>query len=186
MKIGILTLPLHTNYGGILQAYALQTVLERMGHEVVVLNRDRKIYFPKHKQLVLYAKYLIKKYCLGRKLSPYKSANRKNSEREEREQYTSAFIKKNINTYEIRSLGIDSPKNLDVFVVGSDQVWRHIYFTNIWGSAIENAFLKFCEKETVKRIAYAASFGTEEWEYTEDKQTTSPYYFASLSLNRYI
>ena len=25
MKIGILTLPLHTNYGGILQAYALQT-----------------------------------------------------------------------------------------------------------------------------------------------------------------
>ena len=34
MRIGILTLPLHTNYGGILQAYALQTVLERMGHEV--------------------------------------------------------------------------------------------------------------------------------------------------------
>lgn len=34
LKIGILTLPLHTNYGGILQAYALQTVLERMGHEV--------------------------------------------------------------------------------------------------------------------------------------------------------
>ena len=39
MKIGILTLPLHTNYGGILQAYALQTVLERMGHEVVVFNK---------------------------------------------------------------------------------------------------------------------------------------------------
>lgn len=38
MKIGILTLPLHTNYGGILQAYALQTVLERMGHEVKVIN----------------------------------------------------------------------------------------------------------------------------------------------------
>lgn len=31
MKIGILTLPLYTNYGGILQTYALQTVLERMG-----------------------------------------------------------------------------------------------------------------------------------------------------------
>ena len=38
MRIGILTLPLHTNYGGILQAYALQTVLERMGHEVVVFD----------------------------------------------------------------------------------------------------------------------------------------------------
>lgn len=33
MRIGILTLPLHTNYGGILQAYALQTVLERMGYK---------------------------------------------------------------------------------------------------------------------------------------------------------
>ena len=39
MRIGILTLPLHTNYGGILQAYALQTVLERMGHEVVIFDR---------------------------------------------------------------------------------------------------------------------------------------------------
>lgn len=38
MRIGILTLPLHTNYGGILQAYALQMVLERMGHEVLVFN----------------------------------------------------------------------------------------------------------------------------------------------------
>lgn len=42
MKIGILTLPLHTNYGGILQAYALQTVLERMGHDVEVLDRPHK------------------------------------------------------------------------------------------------------------------------------------------------
>lgn len=40
MKIGILTLPLHTNYGGILQAYALQTVLERMGHDVFVFQND--------------------------------------------------------------------------------------------------------------------------------------------------
>lgn len=37
MKIGILSLVLHTNYGGILQSYALQTVLERLGHEVYVL-----------------------------------------------------------------------------------------------------------------------------------------------------
>ena len=40
MKIGILSLVLHTNYGGILQSYALQTVLERMGHDVIVMTRD--------------------------------------------------------------------------------------------------------------------------------------------------
>ena len=46
MRIGILTLPLHTNYGGILQAYALQTVLERMGHEVVVFDTPNRRFLP--------------------------------------------------------------------------------------------------------------------------------------------
>ena len=169
MKIGILTLPLHTNYGGILQAYALQTVLERMGHEVIVLNRDRSIYSPKHKQILSYIVYLIKKYCLGRKVSPFKSAKRKNIEREEREQYTSVFINKYIHTYKIRDLVKDVPKNLEAFLVGSDQIWRHKYFTGLFKSRIENAYLKFCEGENVKRVAYAASFGTEEWEYTEEE-----------------
>lgn len=42
MKIAILTLPLITNYGGILQAYALQAVLKRMGHEVWTEKRKEK------------------------------------------------------------------------------------------------------------------------------------------------
>ena len=42
MKIGILTLPLHSNYGGILQAYALYTTLQRMGHTVTLI--DDKVY----------------------------------------------------------------------------------------------------------------------------------------------
>src|SRR5690554_6617824 len=40
-KIGILTQPLHDNYGGLLQAYALKEVLNSLGHEVVVINRHR-------------------------------------------------------------------------------------------------------------------------------------------------
>ena len=39
MRIGIYTLPLNYNYGGLLQAYALQTVLERMGNDVTVIDR---------------------------------------------------------------------------------------------------------------------------------------------------
>lgn len=38
MKIGIITLPTHINYGGILLAYALQTVLNEMGHDAWVIN----------------------------------------------------------------------------------------------------------------------------------------------------
>lgn len=58
MKIAILTLPLHTNYGGILQAYALQTVLERMGHEVVVIDTPNVKSAP---SLFTLAKRLVKR-----------------------------------------------------------------------------------------------------------------------------
>lgn len=38
-RIGLLTLPLHTKYGGILQAVSLCQVLEKFGHEVFLLDR---------------------------------------------------------------------------------------------------------------------------------------------------
>ena len=66
MKIGILTLPLHTNYGGILQAYALQTVLERMGHEVVVFNKKAQLpILPSYKKLLYYSVRFIKKILVN-------------------------------------------------------------------------------------------------------------------------
>ena len=67
MRIGILTLPLHVNYGGILQAYALQTVLERMGHEVVVFDKILpEPSLPLWKCPFVYSKRLVNK-LLGRK-----------------------------------------------------------------------------------------------------------------------
>ena len=42
MKIAIVTLPLHSNYGGILQAYALQTILQKMGHDVLFVKYPQK------------------------------------------------------------------------------------------------------------------------------------------------
>ena len=59
MRIGILTLPLHTNYGGILQAYALQTVLERMGHEASVITTSNKAELPVWKWPYSYPKRMI-------------------------------------------------------------------------------------------------------------------------------
>ena len=66
MRIGILTLPLHTNYGGILQAYALQTVLERMGHEASVITTSNKAELPVWKWPYSYPKRMIRKYILGK------------------------------------------------------------------------------------------------------------------------
>ena len=58
-KIGIITLPLNTNYGGIIQAYALQTIIEKMGFDVYVLDTPR-YKFPIDNKL-LYLKRFVKK-----------------------------------------------------------------------------------------------------------------------------
>lgn len=44
MKIGILTFHWATNYGAVLQCYALQIYLEAMGHEVHVINYKPRLY----------------------------------------------------------------------------------------------------------------------------------------------
>ena len=41
MKVGILTLPLWHNYGGILQAYALRLAVEELGHEAIFIDVKR-------------------------------------------------------------------------------------------------------------------------------------------------
>lgn len=168
MKIGILTLPLHTNYGGILQAYALQTVLQRMGHEVIVLNRDRDLYRNLGRRMLSLAKYLVYKYLLRRRVK-YLSDEQINYERRTREKFTNEFIEKYIHTQTVRKISPNVFDDIDAVIVGSDQVWRPIYFKTLWSRSMGDAFLKFLEGKNIKRIAYAASFGTDEWEYTTDE-----------------
>lgn len=164
MKIGILTLPLLTNYGGILQAYALQTILERMGHEVIVIDDKSRFILKVKQKPYVYAKRFIKKYILKENIRVF-------SEQYHRHtysiigQYTQSFISEYIHKLEISNLSILQKKNLDIIIVGSDQVWRPSY-----NAPIAKAYLNFAKSWKIKRIAYAASFGTDEWEYTP-KQT---------------
>ena len=168
MKIGIISLVLHSNYGGILQSYALQTVLERMGHEVVVLTKDRRIRVSVKKHLRSFLSVILRNYIIRSDVK-VKSYLQNEKERKLIEQHTSSFISKYINTRTLQKLDIDALKGLDAVVVGSDQVWRTIYFKDHWKTGIEDAFLRFAEGKPFKRIAYAASFGTDEWEYTDEE-----------------
>lgn len=168
MKIGILTLPLHTNYGGILQAYALQTVLERMGHNVIVFDPKWSLGRNKFRQNLSFCKYVIQKYLFRKEVKFYsiEDFQKQNTEREEREKFTRTFIHKYIKSFTIKKLCKDVPRDIDAIVVGSDQVWRHYYFTGSYHCGIENAFLQFAKNWKIKRISYAASFGTDDWEYS--------------------
>lgn len=171
MKIGILTLPLHTNYGGILQAYALQTVLERMGHEVVVFDTPNKCPLPPFKDIPkCFLKRIVKK-LLGRNQKIFYEYYQNNKVIPVVSQNTQRFINSYIHRKEIRNFNELDGDSYDAIVVGSDQVWRPLYFVPGWRwQEIENAFLSFACKWKIKRLSYAASFGTDNWEYT-DQQT---------------
>lgn len=155
MRICILTLPLHTNYGGLLQAYALQVILKQMGHDV--WTEDRK-----------YPISAVRRF-VAKMLSPVRGVYYPTKNQNALiAQYTNAFICKYINVTEpvcTKTKEIFQKYHFDAYIVGSDQVWRPLY-----SCYLPNYFLDFTIGTKVKRIAYAASFGTSEWEFTS-KQT---------------
>ena len=169
MKIAILTLTLNSNYGGILQCYALQTVLQNMGHEVVVLNRT---YNFSYKQIILQIGSLIKsvilKFILRKKnkrlinplLENYRELLEYNSPDPKRvNSFKKQYIRLSKGLWTSKDLGNYCKQNrFDVIIVGSDQVWRESY-----SPCITDYFLGFLSnKDKTKKIAYAASFGTSE------------------------
>lgn len=166
MRIGILTLPLHTNYGGILQAYALQTVLERMGHEVLVIDRKPcQVNFPAYRWMLIYLKRFIKKF-LFRKQQIFFLEKHNEKVRPIIQKNTDVFIGNYIHRYLVDDYSELSKKSdlFDAIVVGSDQIWRPVMIGHI-----EDAFLAFVKDAKLKRIAYAASFGVDKWEFSQDE-----------------
>lgn len=177
MKICILTQPLHTNYGGLLQAYALQTVLKRMGHDAVTDKDGAKTSPSWVTRPVYFFYHFIKLYILrDKRYNPYlfmfKFLNRKNDERRKRNSvFTDEFIRTHINTINFFSNG-DTPskemlRSFDALIVGSDQVWRPAY------SYCPAYFLDFSNDYAIKRIAYAASFGVDNMNEYKKKLLTS-------------
>lgn len=160
MRIGILTQPLLANYGGILQAYALQTVLKRMGHKVVTFDDPRYLKIDIC-QIVkrAYQRYVHKKANTG-----MLNEVRFNRDAYFIRKYTQPFINRNISRKIVRNFSELSESDYDAIVVGSDQVWRPMY-----NACIEDMYLDFARHWSVKRLAYAASFGSSEWEYTESQ-----------------
>ncbi|MCF2447047.1 polysaccharide pyruvyl transferase family protein [Dyadobacter sp. CY345] len=165
MKIGILTLPLHTNYGGLLQAYALRKTLQDLGHEVWIIDREKNYHLPLSKLPIEYVKRFVKKYILR-----YPNQHIRKEKHEQKEypliaQHTDKFIEKYIGEREIvLSPNLIHPERFDAIVVGSDQIWRPKYYSNI-----QDAYLAFAENWNIKRISYAPSFGTEQWEYNSQQ-----------------
>jgi len=156
MKVGILTLPLRHNYGGILQAFALQFALKKLGHEVIIINRQKNEKSAFIERLTSVSNKLFKRKRLKISASQYNLIYKNNIEFINHQMNVSAplFSKKAMGRYV-------KEHQLDAIIVGSDQVWRPGYTPEIY-----NYYLDFLGKLPIKRVAYAASFGVDSWEYT--------------------
>lgn len=153
MKIGILTHPLGTNYGGILQAYALSSYLMSQGHEVIVLNRQSN-----HSIVGCYVKAIMMLLRHPRYNNP-------------KFKHLKQFVANYINCSKPIFTDAQMSKfvrdnQIEIVIVGSDQVWRKS-FAMMYGY---NYFLDFVPTG-IRKMSYAASFGLRNWEY--DREQTS-------------
>lgn len=176
-----MTLPLHTNYGGVLQAFALQTVLERMGHAVEIIQPDRIL--PEPEGLECIRKILtrsLRKHLPGQRDVELFRERRINREFPTVGREFVRFFSKYLNIRYISSPDDIRPDDYDAFVVGSDQVWRPRY-----NSELMRSYLDFTWEDRgrsgrgraagwdVRRIAYAVSFGSDVWEYSARQTETA-------------
>lgn len=138
MKIGILTFhwAYNRNFGASIQSFACLNMIKKFYNNVEIINFQRN-------KILFYQK--IRFYLEGKNFKKY---NKK-----------FLALSKKVNTFdELQKLNDE----FNVFIVGSDQVWRNIIKT-------KHYFFDFVD-DNKKKIAYAASFGVDYWE--GDKKLT--------------
>lgn len=157
MKVGILTQHFLLNYGGVIQNYALQQVLIKLGHEPLTFEHDTC--YSRTWWVLRTVNQIIKTRSL-KHLPTYPTYKGRIGQKN-----FIKFVLKNIKSVPVRDFkpSLTSKYDIDAYIVGSDQVWRPAF--NL-GPRLGQMFLDFTD-DKVKKISYAASFGTLEWEYDE-------------------
>lgn len=155
MKIGLVTYHSSYNFGSVLQAYATQSILQSLGHEVEIINyrmpSQKNFYslFPVGISKRTYLKNVISIPTLNKRI------NRKNK-------YEKTFSKI-FNLTEVFEDPQDANKyrvRYDVYVSGSDQIWNRYsneLFNVDWLKYMSPYLLDFTEK---KRISFASSIAS--------------------------
>lgn len=154
MRIGILTLPQETNYGGILQAFALQHTLRKMGHEPITVDRHNRREYPSLGIHVLgFVKRIFQHYIMHKditvKWNPFLSDVAFEKSMSEMRKFVNRNMQMTYSVYSDQLQQVEDEYLFDAYVVGSDQVWLKNY--------CPNSFLDFVKREGVVKVIYAAS-----------------------------
>ena len=165
MKIGILTYHRAENYGAMLQAYALRTYLQGLGHDVSFVD-----YWPSY-----HVDYFKVFSCNRFKQSGWK---RKIIYLQEASLwfYPKMIRSKRLQRFIHESLGVTGKphynentkktEHYDVVVYGSDQIWRK---QNMEGVEFDDWYFGAENIVADKKIVYAGSMGTVKTTAIEDK-----------------
>lgn len=156
MKIGIMTFwDSNNNYGQVLQLFALQNYLKKLGHEpfLIKFHRKEKVSMGGRtvlnklfsRKLISFLKYKMNAgkrkvsaaYDLQRQFPAFKTAH---------------IVYGDVDYYSLGEL-MENPPPADVYFSGSDQVWN-----NHFKYSAEPFLLGFGDR-SVRRVSYAASLG---------------------------
>lgn len=173
MKTGIVTFNSAHNYGAVLQAWSLQTYLEKNGHQADIINLrpwviDDVYAMAKKKNLFangtlnsLANKARIAKNCMTDR-PKYK-----------RYRVFESFISNKLHTTKVYRSGKELQKekklNYDALIAGSDQIWN-----SSLTKALDPAYFLDFGPVKARRISYAASIGRKELP-EEEKEVIAHY-----------
>lgn len=161
--IGLVTCYFHHNYGSMLQAYATEMIITRLGlpYETIACKRP-KDYMIENKLIYIVKKLLVAdwKMFLGkRRIAKIKSQNHKfktNIELRDKKFEEFANTRFHLSSFcKNRKELEDMANNYSAFIVGSDQLWRtdsveHGYYTLEW------------VPDSIRKIAYSTSIGVKK------------------------
>lgn len=160
MKIKTITCHNVYNYGASLQAYALQSYLQSLGHDVEII--DFQPYFHQNRYNLFYISENSKFYSVCKKnpllaflynLMKNYSMLRTWGRKKQFDNFTSKYLKLTQKKYETSQQLQYDPPIADIYIAGSDQIWN----TNSSNGKEPAYYLDF-GNHTTKRYSYAASF----------------------------
>lgn len=149
MKVGIITIHKINNYGSVFQAFALQNICEKLGHQAEIIDYR----FPNEFQRSVGVKSASVKVSKKDKVLKYLYALGLIKQHKGIANFVQHY--QHLSSKEFfnpNDLATDAPQ-YDAYLTGSDQLWNPNYC-----SGDPSFFLEFAP-EGKKRVAYAASFG---------------------------
>lgn len=154
--VGIVTIHDICNFGSLLQAFATQTIVDRLGYSSFIINYryPNEYHLAKIRQQSPYATFKLP-FCTRLRVALYSRTKAKDVRLKKLNLFKSVqnTLLKQTMEYPNQESLTNNPPKFDIYLTGSDQVWnpRYMYSDLTY-------FLDFIHD--VPKIAFSASFGT--------------------------